>query len=171
MRATMSIPGVFDPARQGDKVFVDGGLVDNLPTDVVRNMGADVVIAIHLQISKISAKDIQSAFEVLGRSVELIIAETELRGMAGADVIVTAKVEDFSSMDSAKAKELLQKGYDAAAEKARILQAYSLDDAAWAAYLDWKQSRKRTNVGVPQFVKVEGVNLESARDLGKFLRP
>lgn len=171
MRATMSIPGVFDPVRQGDKVFVDGGLVDNLPTDVVRNMGADVVIAIHLQISKTSAKDIQSAFEVLGRSVELIIAETELRGMAGADVIVTAKVEDFSSMDYAKAKELLQKGYDAAAEKARILQAYSLDDSAWAAYLDWKQSRKRTNVGVPQFVKVDGVNFESARDLERFLRP
>ena len=56
MRATMSIPGVFDPVRVGDKVFVDGGLVDNLPTDVVRNMGADVVIAIHLQISKTSAK-------------------------------------------------------------------------------------------------------------------
>ena len=45
MRATMSIPGVFDPVREGDKVFVDGGLVDNLPTDVVRNMGADVGIA------------------------------------------------------------------------------------------------------------------------------
>ena len=87
MRATMSIPGVFDPVRQGNMVFVDGGLVDNLPTDVVRKMGADVVIAIHLQISKTSAKDIQSAFEVLGRSVELIIAETELRGMAGADVL------------------------------------------------------------------------------------
>ena len=171
MRATMSIPGVFDPVREGDKVFVDGGLVDNLPTDVVRNMGADVVIAIHLQISKTSAKDIQSAFEVLGRSVELIIAETELRGMAGADVIVTAKVEDFSTMDYEKAKELLQKGYDAAAEKARILETYSLNDTAWAAYLDWKQSRKRTSVGVPQFVKVEGVNLESARDIQKFLGP
>jgi NTE family protein len=171
MRATMSIPGVFDPVREGDKVFVDGGLVDNLPTDVVRKMGADVVIAIHLQISKTSAEDIQSAFEVLGRSVELIIAETELRGMAGADVIVTAKVEDFSTMDYEKAKELFQKGYDAAAEKARILEAYSLDDTAWAEYVDWKQSRKRTTVGIPQFVKVEGVNLESARDIQKFLRP
>lgn len=49
---------------------------------------------------------------------QLVIAETELRGMAGADLIVTAKLEDFSSMDYAKAKELLQKGYDAAAERA-----------------------------------------------------
>jgi NTE family protein len=171
MRATMSIPGVFDPVRQGDKIFVDGGLVDNLPTDVVRKMGADVVIAIHLQISKTSAKDIQSAFEVLGRSVELVIAETELRGMAGADIIVKANVEEFTTMDYEKADPLFQKGYEAAAAKAQVLQAYSLDDAAWAEYLAWKQSRKRNTVGAPQFVKVEGVNFESARDIQKFLRP
>ena len=94
----MSIPGVFSPVRHGDQIFVDGGLVDNLPTDVVRNMGADVVIAIHLQISKIAAKEIQSAFSILGRSVELVIAETEIRGMAGADMIVRANVEKYSTM-------------------------------------------------------------------------
>ena len=93
MRATISIPGVFAPVRQGEQIFVDGGLVDNLPTDVVRKMGADVVIAVHLQISKTSAKDIQSAFTVLGRSVELVIAETEIRGMAGADLLVKVDVE------------------------------------------------------------------------------
>ena len=93
MRATISIPGVFAPVRQGDKVFVDGGLLNNLPTDVVRQMGADIVIAVHLQISPTSSKDIQSAFGVLGRSVELVIAETEVRGMAGADLMVTADVE------------------------------------------------------------------------------
>ncbi len=171
MRATMSIPGVFDPVRQGNMIFVDGGLVDNLPTDVVRKMGADVVIAIHLQISKTSAKDIQSAFEVLGRSVELVIAETELRGMAGADVIVTANVEDFTTMDYEKALPLFEKGYQAATEKAQILNAYSLDDVAWADYQAWKQARIRTTIGAPQFVKVEGVDFESARDIQQFLRP
>jgi NTE family protein len=171
MRATMSIPGVFDPVRQGNKIFVDGGLVDNLPTDVVRKMGAEVVIAIHLQISKTTAKDIQSAFEVLGRSVELVIAETELRGMAGADLIVKANVEEFTTMDYEKVGPLFQKGYEAAAEKAQVLRTYSLDDASWADYLAWKQSRKRTTVGIPQFVRVEGVNFESVRDIQKFLRP
>ena len=76
MRATMSIPAVFAPVRRGDQIFVDGGLVDNLPTDEVRKMGADVVIGVHLQISPVSAKEIQSAFSILGRSVELVIAET-----------------------------------------------------------------------------------------------
>ena len=165
MRATISIPGVFAPVRQGDKIFVDGGLVDNLPTDVVRQMGADVVIAVHLQLSPASAKDIQGAFSVLGRSVALVIAESEIRGMAGADLIVNADVAAFSSTDYQKTEQLIQLGYDAAQEKAQILKSYSLDDAAWAEYLEQKKSRTRGAPGVPEFVRVEGVDPEGKKNI------
>jgi NTE family protein len=169
MRATMSIPGVFAPVRQGDKIFVDGGMVDNLPTDVVRNMGADVIIAIHLQISPASAKEIQSAFGVLGRSVELVIAETEIRGMAGADLIIKANVEEFSTSDYDKTDVLIQRGYEAAQEKAQILKAYALNDHDWNEYLDQKQSRRRGPMGVPQFVRVEGADPEGEKNIAQFL--
>src|SRR5271157_3491487 len=171
LRATMSIPGVFAPVRHGDQVFVDGGLVNNLPTDVVRSMGADVVIAIHLQISKTAAKEIQSAFSVLERSVSLVIAETEIRGMAGADLIVRANVEDFDSTAYEKAEPLIQRGYDAAAEKAQILKVYALNDADWAEYQRQKESRRRTTIGTPQFVRVEGVDSRNARHIENFLLP
>jgi NTE family protein len=171
MRATMSIPGVFAPVRRDNQIFVDGGLVDNLPTDVVRKMGADVVIGVHLQISSVAAKEIQSAFSILGRSVELIIAETEIRGMAGADLIVKADVEKYTTMDYEKADELMKMGYEAAEEKAQILKTYALDDKAWAEYMREKEARVRTHVGVPQFVKVEGVTGEAAVNVQKFLSP
>src|SRR5256885_1746512 len=73
MRATMSIPGLFNPVRKGDQVLVDGGLVGNLPTDVVRTMGADVVIAIHLEVAPAKPDEIQSFFTVLGRSIDLVV--------------------------------------------------------------------------------------------------
>jgi NTE family protein len=171
MRATMSIPGVFAPVRRDNQIFVDGGLVDNLPTDVVRKMGADVVIAVHLQIAPAAAKEIVSAFSVLGRSVELVIAETELRGMAGADLIVKADVEKFSTSDYQKTEELIKAGYDAAEEKAQVLKAYELNDKDWEAYLREKESRIRTKVGVPQFIKVEGITGESEVNVAKFLAP
>lgn len=172
MRATMSIPGVFAPVRQGDKIFVDGGLVDNLPTDVVRKMGADVVIAVHLQISKTSAKEIQSAFEVLGRSVALVIAETELRGMEGADLVVRADVENYSTMAYDKTEAFIKIGYEAAEAKAQILKPYALDDAAWADYLRQKQSRVRTSIGTPQFIKLEGIAEPSAEEnVRRLLKP
>jgi NTE family protein len=169
MRATMSIPGVFAPVRRGDQIFVDGGLVDNLPTDVVRKMGADVVIAVHLQISAVSADEIQSAFSILGRSVGLVIANTEIRGMGGADLIVKADVEKYSTIDYERADELIKLGYEAAEEKAQVLKVYALDDKAWAEYVSDKQSRVRTRIGVPQFVKVEGITGESAENVKKFL--
>src|SRR5258707_15572663 len=97
-----------------------------------------------------------SAFSVLGRSVALVIAETEIRGMAGADLIVKADVEQFSSTDYQKTEQLIQRGYDAAQEKALILKAYSLDDAAWAEYLQQKKSQAHGPVGVPKFLGVEG---------------
>jgi NTE family protein len=169
MRATMSIPGVFAPVRQGDKIFVDGGLVDNLPTDVVRKMGADVVIAVHLEISPAEAKEIQSAFSILGRSVALVIAQTEIHGMEGADLIVKANVQKFSTSDYEKTAELIQLGYEAAQAKANILKTYSLDDAAWAEYQRQKASRQLKSAGVPQFVLVEGVDPEGKKNIEKFM--
>ncbi len=171
MRSTISIPGVFAPVRRGNEIFVDGGLVDNLPTDVVRQMGADVVIAVHLQISKASTKEIVSAFSVLGRSVELIIAETELRGMAGADLIVRAEVEGFSTSDYVKSKELIAKGYAAAEAKAQILKTYTLNDADWAEYQREKHSRVRSRTIVPSFVKVVGIDEGAGKTIEDFLTP
>jgi len=171
LRATISIPGVFAPVRRGDQIFVDGGMVNNLPTDVVRSMGADVVIAVHLQISKTAAKEIQSAFSVLGRSVELIIAETEIRGMGGADLIVRAKVEEFDATNYENAAVLIQRGHDAAAEKVQILKTYALNDADWAEYQWQIQARRRATIGTPQFVRVEGVNPEIDKNIQNFLRP
>jgi len=171
MRATMSIPGVFAPVRRDNQIFVDGGMVDNLPTDVVRKMGADVVIGVHLQISPATAKEIQSAFGILGRSVALIIAETEIRGMEGADLMVKADVQKYSTLDYAKSNELMAIGYSAAQEKAALLKPFELDEAAWADYLKEKESRVRTKIGVPQFVRVVGVEGDSRINMEKFLSP
>jgi len=52
MRASMAIPGVFKPVRIGDRLLVDGGMMNNLPVDVARQIGADIVIAIDLQQNK-----------------------------------------------------------------------------------------------------------------------
>ena len=171
MRATMSIPGLFSPVREGEKVYVDGGLVGNLPTDVVRKMGADVVIAVHLETAPVKAEDIQSLFSVLGRSIEVVIHENEIRGLAGADLIVNVDLRDYTSLDYGKAKSIIQKGESATKQKWRILAPYSLDEADWQSYLRERNARIETNVPTPQFVKVEGVPGEPERQLERFLRP
>jgi NTE family protein len=171
MRSTMSLPAIFAPVRDGDRVYVDGALVDNLPTDLVRQMGPDVVIAIHLQVAPTTADEIQSLFSVLGRSITVGTANTELRGMEAADIVVKVDVQKFSSLDFEKAEALIQKGMQAAEEKSKILQPYSLDQAAWTEYVAQRDARKKGAVGVPQFVRVQGTSADAEQKIQKFLQP
>ena len=170
MRATMSIPGLFSPVRDGDKVYVDGGLVGNLPTDVVRKMGADVVIAVHLETAPAKPEDIQSLFSVLGRSVDVVIQENEVRGLAGADLVVNVNLRDFTSLDYPKATTIIDKGESGAEQKARILAPYSLNDAGWQSYLHAREARKLSLAPAPQFVRVEGASPEAKKQLERLFR-
>jgi len=112
-------PAYSLPFRLGDKIFVDGGLVDNLPTDVVRKMGADVVYrGFTCNFPPASAKDIQGAFSVLGRSVALVIAESEIRGMAGRRPDCERRCCGiFPPPTIKRSNNSSQRGYDAAQEK------------------------------------------------------
>ncbi len=171
LRATMSIPGLFAPVREGEKVYVDGGLIGNLPTDVVRKMGADIVIAVHLEVAAPDPKQIQSVFGVLGRAIDVVIRDNEIRGMAGADLIVNVNLRAYTSLDYAKAETIVGVGAQAAESKEKVLAPYSIDEQSWQQYLQARKARERHAVPVPQFVKVEGTNPEAARHLEEFLAP
>jgi len=171
MRASMSIPGVFKPVRNGDQVLVDGGLVGNLPTDVVKRMGADIVIAVHLEVAPVKADDIQSFFSVLGRSVDVIVRENELRGLSGADLVVRIDLHDFTSLDYAKSSTIIQKGLHATEEKALVLQPFALNATDWQQYLSARDARRLTSTFVPQFVRVDGTHPGAAKHLEEFLHP
>ena len=171
LRATMSIPGLFAPVHEGDKIYVDGGLTGNLPTDVVRKMGADIVIAVHLEVSPSDPKQIRSVFDVLGRSIDVVIRDNEIRGMAGADLIVNVNLRAYNSLDYEKGPAIIEVGAEAAQLKERVLTPYALDESAWHLYLQDRKARERHAVPVPQFVKVEGAPARAASNLERFLRP
>lgn len=164
LRSTMSIPGAFTPVRDKDRVLVDGGLVNNLPTDVVKQMGADIVIAVHLDTQPVEAKDIKSLFTVLQQSVRVVVAESELRGLARADAVVTVSLGDYTSTDYKKNEQIMQKGFDAAGTKSALLDKFALSDADWHEYTRDRESRKKTLAPVPQFIKVEGADTAQQTD-------
>ena len=171
LRATMSIPGVFAPVREGNNLYVDGGLLGNLPTDVVRSMGADVVIAVHLEITPVDPEEIRSLFSVLGASLTAVIHANELRGMADADLIINVELKDFTALDYKKAQAIITRGKGAADAKSRVLSPYALNDADWNAYLAQRNSREKTAVPAPQFVQVRGASGESTTELQRMLQP
>jgi NTE family protein len=172
LRATMSIPGAFAPVHDKDRVLVDGGLVNNLPTDVAKEMGADIVIAVHLEIQPVEAKDIKSVFNVLDQSVHVVVAESELRGLARADAVVTVPLGEYSASDYRKNEQIMAKGFDAASAKSPLLEKFALSDAEWQEYVREREARRQAVAAVPQFIEVEGADTAQQKEsIERFLAP
>jgi NTE family protein len=168
LRSTMSLPGIFTPVRANSTVYVDGGLLDNLPVDVARQMGADLTIAVHLESKQLKADEPLSSVGVLGQSISVVIEANVLRSMQQADVLISVPLEKYTGMDYKKSAEIIKLGYEAAASKASILSRLSVDEATWQAYLATRGARRKTVVE-PQFVEVTGTEPRLATEIQREL--
>jgi NTE family protein len=158
MRSTMSIPGVFAPVEHGTQVFSDGAAVDNLPVDVARAMGADIVIAVYLDTGSFDKKNLESIVGVAGRNVEIMISANELNSMKNADILLKADVSKFTSGDFEKSQEIIPAGVEVAQAHAAELEKYAVSDADWQAYLAQRNSRRRTLLPEPRFIDIYGMH-------------
>jgi NTE family protein len=157
MRATMSLPGIFSPVRSGDHLYADGGLLNNIPIDVAKEMGADVILGIHLETEPLSPKATLPSYGVLGQSISVMIAANELRSMEQADILVTVPLQKYTALDYDKADAIIKAGYDAAAAKASVLAAYSVSQAEWEQYIANRNARRKS-VPIPTFIQVTGTS-------------
>jgi NTE family protein len=144
MRATMAIPGIFTPVEWDGRVLSDGGLVNNLPTDVARDMGADTVIGVILQVAPGGVQDLKTLPNILRQSVNVAIRQNELRNAALADIQITVPLGSRDSMDFNDAESIIELGYRSAAEKQTALERLSLPPEQWEAYLQMRKARERT---------------------------
>jgi NTE family protein len=161
MRASMAVPGVFAPQRLDGLLLVDGMLVRNLPVDVARQMGADVIIAVNLGSSLLKPEEVQSIFGVAEQTLQILTEQNVERSLAELkpeDILIVPELGNFSSSDFAHAADTIAIGAAAAQHAAHELERLSLDEhdyAAWAA-------QRRGHLVAPKFA---GVHLD-ASELG-----
>ena len=126
MRASMAIPGVFSPVEIGDMVLVDGGLVNNFPADVLRDMGADIIIGIEItKDKKLTRKDIQSLPQLLGQLVTNSTSGKRKENREMCDIRIVPDVSGFGmlSFTPDAIETLVGRGYKKAAEYHEQLEA------------------------------------------------
>lgn len=158
LRSTMSIPGVFAPVHVGNDLYADGAAVDNLPVDVAKSMGAQVIISSYLNSGPPAPGSLTSLVGVAGRNVSIMVAANEVQSLKNSDIVISSDVSKYGTLEFSKSKEIIPVGEKAAELEAPELEKYALDDADWAAYLAQRQSRRRTTVPVPQFIDVMGLS-------------
>jgi NTE family protein len=113
MRASMSVPAVFAPYQWEGKLLVDGGMADNVPIDVARAMGADIVIVAATQTPLAKGADVRSAPQVLGQTVTLLILANERQQLATlkpGDVLIPVDTKALGAGDFKRGPELIAAG-------------------------------------------------------------
>jgi NTE family protein len=112
MRATMAIPTVFSAVEWGDSLLVDGGMLNNLPVDVVRSMGADVVIAVDVESPLKPREKIRSVLDVLNQTLSLLGLEKKKENLQFVDLLIKPDIGRFTvgDFDEGKVSQIVETG-------------------------------------------------------------
>src|SRR5512135_1798202 len=160
MRASMSVPGAIAPAEVDGKRLVDGGLTRNLPVDVARDMGADVIIAVNLGTPLMRADQINSLLGVTGQMINILTeqnVQASLASLKPSDIIILPELGDYSSADFDHMPDTVAIGEAAARKVADKLSRYSLPPDQYAE-LRRKQMPAQAQYNRPiDEIQVEGV--------------
>jgi NTE family protein len=117
VRASCSIPGIFEPTELEGRLLVDGGLLNDVPTDVVKDMGATVVIGVNLNSDRITARKPENLMEIFYRTLNILIYNSTQKAQKSADVMVTPRLGGFAYQDLNRLDELVAKGEQAMREQ------------------------------------------------------
>jgi NTE family protein len=115
VRASCSIPGVFQPVRIGDKAYVDGGVVSPVAVDAARKAGADVIIAVDISAGMAGTVP-QGILDTILQSIDIMYAKIALAQLKSADVVIRPKVSHIGSSDFDKRNEAILEGEKAATQ-------------------------------------------------------
>jgi NTE family protein len=137
MRASMSVPGLIAPAEFDDMMLVDGGLVNNLPVDVARGMGADVVIAVNLGTPLSKREEIRNVLGITGQMIGILTEQNVQQTLATlkpTDILILPELGSFSAGDFDNMKTTFPIGEAATRRVADRLAALSLPADRYAQF-------------------------------------
>ncbi len=159
IRASMSVPGAVAPVTIDKRQLVDGGLVRNLPVDIARSMGADVIIAVNLGTPLLRPDQITSVFSVSMQMINILTEQNvnrSLKELTSRDILIVPELGDFSSADFDNLVKTVPIGEAAARKVADQLRRYSLPPDEYAALREKQSAPAQKGPIVIEAIKVEG---------------
>ncbi len=117
LRASLSAPGVFSPVERDGRLLVDGGLAENLPIDVARQMGVDVLIVVDVGFPLLDRSKLNSAPVISNQMLAILMrrdAERQRATLTAKDIIIDPALADASSFDFGIVSRAVARGADAA---------------------------------------------------------
>ncbi len=161
MRASMSVPGAVAPAEFDGMILVDGGLTNNLPVDVARAMGAEIVIAVNLGTPLLKRDALGSVFGVTAQMMNILTeqnVQASLASLRPTDILIEPELGDFSAADFGSMGTTIPIGEAAARRVTERLQALTATPDRFAAHRARQQA-----IAAPDARRIDEVRFNGLR--------
>lgn len=138
LRASMSVPGAFAPADVDGRKLVDGGIAGNLPIDIAKQMGVDIVIAVDVEFPLYSEEELGSVLTVSEQVLTILMRRETLRQietLGDNDVLLRPDLGIFASTNFGEATETIEPGRRAAAAESAKLAQLGVNSTEWQQHL------------------------------------
>lgn len=124
MRSTMSIPGMFAPVRVDGMVLVDGGLRDNYPTALAREMGADIIIGVDLSQGRRTFSEVNNIGDIIGQGIDMLGRDAYEKNVGIPDVKINPNLREYGMMsfNPVAIDTIIARGYRSAIEQDELLK-------------------------------------------------
>ena len=165
IRASMAIPVFFSPVTINGSRLIDGGPANNLPIDVVREMGADVVIAVDITAPLLKGDDLDSVLAVADQMTSVLTQRTvaeQIAGMQEGDILLRPDLTGLGSLDFERTLEAVQPGIEVAEAAIEKLSPLALEQGDYQSYRAEHRSRDGTPAATIGFVDIRNGSRISA---------
>ncbi|MEF1201970.1 patatin-like phospholipase family protein [Vibrio owensii] len=146
MMASMSVPGALPPYELNGHMLVDGGVVNNMPVDVARAMGADVVIAVDISTDYKSEEDFTGLFAVADQLSNYLVrrsTQEQAATLSGDDVYIRPDVGQMETVEFEKMPDAFKAGYEITRGLKSKLEGLSVSNAEYQKYIEHKQDMRK----------------------------
>lgn len=120
--ASSAIPGIYVPVRVDDELYVDGSLLADVPCQILKTKGMDFVIGVELVDPDLFRKEPANIFDVIMKSIHIMINETRRERLRFADVVISPDVRDVGQFDFDKIPLLIHRGREAASKHIEFIK-------------------------------------------------
>jgi len=114
MRASMSIPSIFEPFEIDNKLYIDGGISDNLPADILKKMGANYIIGVKCNTPMRTRNKLTSALSILDQTINIGMTRELKQSLKYCDLVIEPQLNNYSSSDFIKINKLIELGRQSA---------------------------------------------------------
>ncbi|MDG2537078.1 patatin-like phospholipase family protein [Dyella jiangningensis] len=165
IRSSMSVPGAFAPTNVDDQLLVDGGLMDNVPIDVMRSMGAQKLIVVDVGSPLLKREQLSNPVAVLNQMVSALMDEKtqrQLNTLGPDDILIKPELGDMSASEFNRGEEAIAIGRAAAEAALPRLRQLAVGPAQWQQFVDGHRQRQ-FDPALVSFLKVDAAHTDTAK--------